>query len=244
MFNFKINNEGLPNNFQYSGVEYEYDSYSCEDENCGCRDGSDYCRGSTYDGLRIKSVKLNDVRSTLLERSVWTPVVAKMTKNKIKETENLLFIDYCVDRLLRFYHAYDTSNWNVVTCGGYYGDEIDAIEFNKFKELRDDILTIIKYKPDERIEFILMREYGHVLPELVDLKWETREVPFGLLKKGGNVNYRKITKESKYDSDYKLQMGIYHEKTLNSFRLIDGYHRFNSLGELNDSELVEVIVGK
>ncbi len=41
MFAFKILNEGLTNNFVYDGVDYDYDSHACDDEGCGCRDGSD-----------------------------------------------------------------------------------------------------------------------------------------------------------------------------------------------------------
>jgi hypothetical protein len=137
---------------------------------------------------------------------------------------------YTIDRILRINGVYKTSNWEILVCGGYYGQEIDqvilddslALKIDKQLEEAFEIIDITK-----RIEYLLTLEYGYILPELKDCKYEADTIERDKLVFGSDGHYRKITSEdlSHYsDKNYDSYRGIVMSKG-NEYRLIDGYHR-------------------
>lgn len=217
---YKILNEGVSNDFNYSGVEYDYDGKDCTDPNCGCRH-DDYCRRNFYVNLHIENISINGVRTHFLEKS--------LKKKGVIETKDDSFVEYCVDRLLRIHKVYLEDNWEINTGRGYYGDEVESITLGDFGDLRDKVKHIINLHPDDRIEAILLEEYGHLIPAVKDRKWEQISVPTSLLV-CGNEDYRKkvdgeIYKE--WDTP-ELAIGIYVTDN-GRYKLIDGYHRYVEL---------------
>jgi hypothetical protein len=226
--NFKILNEGIENNFLYSGAEYEYDGRECPDD-CECKNGG-YCRSNYYVNLRMKNIDLRRIREHFLEKTA-------KTKGRI-ETKNIDFIHYCVDRLLRINKVYLTDNWSISTSHGYYGDEIDQIDLSNFGLIKEKIIQIIQLTPNKRIEFILNEEYGFLIDKVKDKNWGIINAKIEDIRMGSE-EYRKKADTGIYDEKSDLPIGVY-VKEGNFYRIIDGYHRFIAN---KDKKNVEIIVG-
>lgn len=213
---YKVLTEDLQNDFKYV-VDHAYDEYFCNDPNCGCQDGSDYCRCAHYENLRVEEISnanLGYIRKHFLS-------VTK--KKKAIEVKNTKFVEYCVDRLLRIYKVYDKNNWEISASQGYYGDEVDCVSLNCFNKIQEDLREIIKLSPTKRIEFILMKEYGHLLEDVKGKRWVEKEVPVSSIK----INQHYCKKVDGYELT-GLPVGIY-LRDGDNYRLIDGYHRYVSL---------------
>lgn len=232
---YRILNEGVENNFLDGGVEYRYDSYSCDDESCGCRDGNDYCRSASYKGLEVESANLDSVREHFL--------VTSAKKKDVVDISNIDFVDYCVDRLLRIYQVYDKDVWDISTSHGYYGDEIDEICLNNFGSLRDDIIKVIKLSSNKRIEFVLEKEYGNLLASVGQRKWSVKKIDSSLLLVGNKEYVKKIpiTQRGVYQK-HNLPIGIY-IKIGQKYQLVDGYHRYVEIVQAQKENPVEIICG-
>jgi hypothetical protein len=87
----------------------------------------------------------------------------------------------------------------------------------------------------KRIEYLLTIEYGGVLPELKNCKWEEIEIDSDKIYYG-NTRHRDnvLSKELDYysDSQYKGIRGIVINK-FGGYQVIDGYHRFLALKNSN-----------
>lgn len=229
---YKILNEGIQNNFNYSGVEYEYDGTECNDSECGCQSG-DYCRRNEYINLHVSEINIPDIVAHLLEKS-------NKKENPI-ETKDLTFVNYCVDRLVRIYKCYEQSNWEILTRPGYYGEEIDCISFSDIDNLKLDIISLLNKAPNKRIEFVLEKEYRYLIDSVKNKNWNIEEVPVSSIKVG-NDEYRKKV-ESGFYEEHNLPIGIY-LKEGDFYRIVDGYHRYVSIVGGKKREKVEIIVGK
>ena len=137
---------------------------------------------------------------------------------------------YTIDRILRINKVYEPSNWEVQVCGGYYGQEIDDVILEdvvakKIENQLEDAFNIIDLT--ERIEFLLMLEYGNILPELKGRKYSLETHERDSIIFGSDKHYRKVnTKNLEHYSDKNYQgiRGIALDKG-DKLRLIDGYHR-------------------
>jgi hypothetical protein len=137
---------------------------------------------------------------------------------------------YTIDRILRINKVYEPSNWEVQVCGGYYGEEIDDIILEdsvaqKIEEQLDKAFSIIDLS--ERVEYLLMLEYGKILPELENRQYSIETVERDSIIFGSDEHYRKVnTKNLEHYSD-KVYHGIRGIALVKDdrFRLIDGYHR-------------------
>jgi hypothetical protein len=156
------------------------------------------------------------------------------------ETEDISFIDYCVDRLLRINKVYLTENWTIVTCDGYYGQEVESIKLNCFDDLVQDIKQLIEFEPNKRIEFILEKEYQFLTDIVKNKNWKEVVVLTDKLKVGNNEYLKKID-FCVYDENHELPIGIY-VKDGEFYRLIDGYHRF--CGIVPNKKEVSIIFGE
>jgi hypothetical protein len=197
-------------NWQYAGVEYDYERESHCDES-GCNESGDYCRCSTIHSAHITEVRIPDIRTVLSNGRSLTEIGK-----------------YCLERLLVANKIWDPSIWEVKVCGGYYGQEVDGVELDPgIAALCDnDIRALLALKTDkERIEFVLVKEYGYILEPLK-----------GRYYKVGTVDKEDLTYQDDhyhrldsavvngYRKDYDLPRGLCLRKG-DLFRLIDGYHR-------------------
>lgn len=227
---YKIINKEISNNFLYNGVDYTYDGSECNSNSCGCRDGSDYCRQNEMVNLRVESINLDSVRKVFLE--------IQKSKKQDLVTGDDDFLDYCVDRILTIYQVYDEDSWSLLTGRGYYGEEVNGVELSSFSEIVKDIKNLIKLSPNKRIEFVLEKEYGHLLDSIKDKNWIESEINVSDVI--FNQGYFKKLKPESYYQNIELPLGVY-LKQGEKYRLIDGFHRFISN---KDKKIIKVIYGE
>jgi hypothetical protein len=216
-------------NFKYC-VEYDYDSYrNCE--NYGCNEEG-ICRCSTIENAHIVSVDVTNMVMSIKDE-YFDNTKASKRNSKINSvlgniTDDIDF--YTIDRILRINGVWEPSNWDVQVCSGYYGQEIDdviledsvASKIEKQLEEAFDITDLTK-----RIEYLLILEYGYILPELKDCRYEVDTILRDKVIFGSEGQYRKVATEklSHYsDKNYHSYRGIVIPKG-DQYRLIDGYHR-------------------
>jgi len=209
----------LPNNFQYSGVDYDYDTRTdCDSEGC-CDSGICRC-GKIYDA-RATSVDLNEVVRHIA----------------VNEPQNAEFWRYSLYRLAVIHKIYEFNNWSINTCGGYYGEEIESVTLDN-SSFEQDVIKLRELAPQDRIKFVLEKEYGFLLESLVGKVFIEKEVSVGDLVVG-NGEYRKKVKGGTYTKkNYNLPIGIYLQDDC-KYRLIDGYHRYVDLAA--GDKTVEII---
>ena len=245
-------NNGLKNRFN-TIVDYSYDSCDCDDSDCGCRnaDYSDYCRSSRYTGLRVDEIDIESIKCYFLSsrepKTLWKTVLIESYPTLYKSSKSLnycsddTFLSYCVDRLLRIYKTYDKDNWEITTRRGYYGDEIDNIFLDTeiFNKIIKDIIVLCKIDQSKRIEYVLEKEYGFILDELKDKKFELKKVPFNLLR-ANSIYSKKINPVDKYKFSEDDAIGIYIDRG-GYYSLIDGNHRFCELTNQKHKKSVNII---
>lgn len=148
---------------------------------------------------------------------------------------------YGVERILRFYEAYDPNYWDIAVQGGYYGEEIGRVEFENREIQSDidyDIRSFLKLKNmNKKVEFLIGLEYQHLLEEDKNKNWSIEIVNFDDIKVGNN-EYKKKIKDSEYEVNLDYPICL----CRNDLRLIDGYHRCASALKQN-AQKVKVIRG-
>lgn len=197
-------------NFKYGGVDYDYVSSYNEEG---------YCTNLT--NLRVTSVSLISVADKIL--------------NGLKVSE---MDEYCVQRLLVSNKFYDTSSWELDTCGGYYGPEIDSVC------LKDDIASKIELEISEvfalnklkdKLFYVLEKEYGYILDVLNEYKnYEIKTMPKNVISFGNRNYYRRIESHTQniyrkiLETNPKLICGVC-VQDVSMYKLIDGYHRYTAM---------------
>lgn len=233
----KLNNKlwCLPKNeFTYSSVvEYAYET----DRDCRRYGCDSICRCARFSKIEITSI---DILAFVHAIAGSYKIIRKNLKDyselvRLKKNQNLDCFEYFVDRLARLHKVYSTDNWEISTCSGYYGEEISSIYCTNFSEFGVDVNTLVGMSLREKIEFVLLKEYGYLLDELKDKKWSQKTIN----KKDVILNsdyYKKIGVDEYSLLDHS-PIGIY-LRMGDKYRLIDGYHRFTSTKEDNFQALV------
>lgn len=207
-------------NWKYLDViDFDYDR---NNDNCHC---PDYCRCSVIVNIELTRFSMNNMIDILLKNI------------------NSQILKYSIDRIIRS-SKLNENDFNLVTCGGYYGEEVDGLylseEKNKF--LSDKISELIELSDIDKIKYVLNLEYGHLLDvvkESIDFSIENINM--------NNINfqddYRKkidVT-ENFYDEKFQLPRGIF-VKSGDRYRLIDGYHRVMKAKSMNYFEVKGIVL--
>lgn len=215
-------------NFRWA-VEIDYRSdYSCDESGCN---SEGICRCETISDAEV--LTLPDI----------TEVVASIFRNKKKDTA----LAYCLDRILRQYIK-STSDFTVDVSGGYYGQEIDGVSLHNSKLTTDfakikDAATIT-----ERINLILIKEYGHLLPKMQNYQYKIETVSLKDIKIANQNYLQRVDSEkvSLYESEVKKMtypICICERDSSGALVLLDGYHRYTACKNINKNE-VEIFVGE
>jgi hypothetical protein len=210
------------------GLQEDHDCTSCSGR---CED---YCRCSEIINAKVTSVDLE----ILFEK------FSEFYSSYAKNATNKSIFNYCLYRLLVINKLYDTSSWEVETCRGYYGEEVEGISLivEVYDTLTAQIESLNSSSKDDQIKLVLELEYGYVLDSLKDVSFEIVDSQKKDLVYGNEV-YRKKVQKGTYKK-HELPIGIYLEDG-NKFRLIDGYHRFVDLASgSKDSDSFEIIVAR
>jgi hypothetical protein len=216
----------------YHSPRYNYDTnFSCEES--GCNDEG-ICRCGRISNAVVESVDL-----TRLTDEIWLQFTPDTEKQRRRENKiaQLLYggetVDkYCIYRILVINKVYETSNWEVIVTGGYYGDEIESVEIDHFlaekiSEQCDHLFTLSTLA--DKLKFVLKLDYGYILEDIQGHDFELisiykSEIDFKKLNQN-HINLCKIEPlDFYYESQYNLPRGII-RGTTDDYRIIDGFHR-------------------
>ena len=215
--------------FKYQ-TNYDYDANrDCSAHGC---DEEGICRCETLENAHVVTVDIpsivNEIYNSIFDSSLSSK--RNSTINSILGGVSKEIDIYTIDRILRINKAYEPTNWEVQVCGGYYGQEIDDVLLEnsvaqKIENQINEALSIIDLTP--RIEYLLMLEYGSILPALQGRQYSIETVERDSIIFGSDEHYRKVNTKSLghySDKNYDGIRGIALVKD-GKFRLIDGYHR-------------------
>ena len=231
-------------NFRYN-TEYDYSDYrDCSAHGC---DDEGICRCGTIEDAHVVSVNIpsmvNEIHANYFDNTLATK--RNSTINNILGGVSKEIDIYTIDRILRINKVYEPTNWEVQVCGGYYGQEIDDIILDdsvarKVEDQLDKAFDIIDLT--ERIEYLLMLEYGKILPELKDRKYSIENIERDSIIFGSDEHYRKVNTKSLdhySDRNYTGIRGIALSKN-DKFRLIDGYHRSST----SENRTIKLVIAR
>jgi hypothetical protein len=199
---------------RYLTEDYTYDTvYDCDGYGC---DSEGICRCSRIENAKVNSVP--DFKSSI-----------KYFFKKQSELEQ-----HCIERVLNAMGIYDASNWEVLTCGGYYGEEINGFSFNDSHKAIQKLDVLLALKEDyEKVNFILNLEYGYLLDSIKDkTDWKIKTVLVENVRHGNKDYYQKLNQSKVEDYSKKLESDdiiCICKQVDDQYVLIDGYHRFTSL---------------
>jgi len=123
------------------------------------------------------------------ENDLQNPIVKKTFQSLPIESQqiigaSMLIARYCIYRLLSHYKVWSSSVWTYKTLNDYYGTQIEIIMLHpKVGQILDAHLYNLKHKNDQsKIEYILMTEYGRLLPNIVRKNWFIGEIDYNDLE--------------------------------------------------------------
>lgn len=231
-------------NFRYN-TEYDYSDYrDCSAHGC---DDEGICRCGIIEDAHVVSVNIpnmvNEIHANYFDNTLATK--RNSTINNILGGVSKEIDIYTIDRILRINKVYEPSNWDVQVCGGYYGQEIDDVILEdsvaqKIENQLEEAFNIIGLT--ERIEYLLMLEYGKILPELKDRKYSVETHERDSIIFGSDEHYRKVNTKSLdhySDKNYTGIRGIALSKG-DKLRLIDGYHRSSA----SENMMIKLLIGR
>lgn len=196
-------------NLQYE-VEYDYERSQCT---CNAYEDGDYCRCTTIERawVEVINVKL---------------VIKKLYDKYCKDPSNIN--EYCFDRICTAFKIYDKDYYEVESCGGYYGEEIEGAYFINESKVVDAFLEVLKVETDiEKIKFVLELEYGYLLDKVKNTTVAyistvyTRAIDLPQQEYFVRLN-KEVIEDYK---NRKLPVAVCLECG-GRYKLIDGYHRF------------------
>ena len=196
-------------NLQYE-VDYDYQRSECT---CNAYEDGDYCRCTTIERAWVESINVKLVIKKLYD---------KYCKDRSDMNE------YCFDRICTAFKIYDKDYYDVESCGGYYGEEIESVYFINESKVVDAFLEVLKFETDiEKIKFVLELEYGYLLDKV---KNTTVAYIFPVATKTIELPQQEyfVRLDKEVIEDYKnrkLPVAVCLECG-GRYKLIDGYHRF------------------
>ena len=132
-------------NLQYE-VEYDYERSQCT---CNAYEDGDYCRCTTIERAWVESVNVKLVIKKFYEKYCQKPSAIN---------------EYCFDRICTAFKIYDKDHYEVESCGGYYGEEIEGVYFDNESGLLEAFADLLALETDlEKIKYVLEIEYGYLL---------------------------------------------------------------------------------
>ena len=206
-------------NLSHYLFEYDYDIYrQCEHGSYCC--DRDYCRCGVITDERVTEVPSE---SLIIE---FKNFIDK--KKKWNDFEN-----YCLGRLFISHELYETEKYELTTCRGYYGEEINGVCCDCWDKFEKDAIEMLSLSDDDKIKYVLKKEYGYLLDGLENAAFEIKFVEYSDILPPDD--YRKVKGKS---VDFNAPIGIY-KPIGEKYRIIDGHHRWKNS---EDRKYVYIIV--
>jgi hypothetical protein len=225
--------------YQDGVIDIDYSrKYNCKIN--GCRD---ICRCSIIIDIKFKYINVNKIIEIIYNKYFDNSILSKRD-SKLSEilwniSDEINF--YTIDRICRFFKIWE--NIEVIKKPGYYGEEIDSVKIknsHKLEELINIGLSINDL--NKRIEYLLVLEYGYLLPELEKRDWELSEININDIIIRNEYHLNKVLQkdlEHYSNINYNNIKGIIILTENNKWKLIDGYHRISQV----NSGFIKVLKG-
>ncbi len=203
-------------NLQFN-VEYDYERSECT---CNAYEDGDYCRCTTIERAWIESIDVKDI-------------INKLYTKYCKEHSEIN--EYCFDRICSALRIYDKDFYEVETCGGYYGEEVDGVYFENEEKIFNAYNEILELETDiDKIKYVLKLEYSYLLDRLMYMtSAKIENVITEKIKLPQKEYFVKLNKEVIEDyKDRKLPIAVCIKNkdrfydAFDTYTLVDGYHRF------------------
>lgn len=212
-------------NFNYcGGCDINYHTYRACENGSDCCD-NDYCR-------------CGEIQETIIRQPPELQYVVDVVAESFSLTDELDL--YACDRILRHLKAYEPYFYYVRVCNGYYGQEIDGVYFSnpqKIKSIFNEYLKLTTI--EQKVEFLLILEYGYILESLKGKKYTIKDVNHKSIIFPNEDYHTKVSIDN-VDYSYYLYpkcVCLYYNS---KYKLIDGYHRMSA----NKNDIVRIIVGE
>lgn len=225
-------------------IDYDSDTYyNCDENDC-----DSICRCGKIENVVFNSVNVTEIANTIYNSMYDATSLVDKRDIRIEQVLSGLSKDvklYVIDRILRKYKIWDQDTFEVDICGGYYGEEMQSITISTYvaNKIEGEIYAALNLGGlKETVEYLLMMEYGSILPELEYCDYE-----FEVIKRSdiifGNIQHLKNVKEKSLDfyedSKYDGIRSVVIKKD-DKYRLIDGYHRTYS----TEKDDIKVLIAK
>ncbi len=136
-------------------IDYECDyQYNCEAEGCDsiCRCG------------KIKNLTITNLNFGLKDLHINKFYKDKANRKRSKPYNKTPIESYCFDRLMRIYKTYDKSLYELLTGGGYYGEEVDGFQFENMDSFCKSVGKVLSLDNEiDKIKYVLNEDYSYVL---------------------------------------------------------------------------------
>lgn len=204
-------------------VDYDYERSRCI---CDAYERGDYCRCTTIEHAWIDNVNVHRVVNELYRKHSRTDSDIDM---------------YCFDRICYAFKIYDKDFYEVETCGGYYGEEVEGVYFEDEEKIFNAYYEMLELNTIlEKIQYCLKLEYGYLIDcvefvtsaAIIEVSPNNIRVPQTeyFIKLENNVI------EEYKGRDLPIAVCI---RDGDKYRLIDGYHRFVAN---KDRDRVDIVV--
>ena len=196
-------------NLQYE-TDYDYIRSQCT---CNAYEDGDYCRCTTIERAWVESINVK-------------LVIKKLYDKYCKDHSDIN--EYCFDRICSAFKIYDKDYYEVESCGGYYGEEIEGVYFYNESKIVDSYLQVLALETDvEKIKFILELEYGYLLDKVKNCTHAYISTVYTrAIDLPQQEYFVRLDKEVIEDyKNRKLPVAVCLECG-GRYKLIDGYHRF------------------
>jgi len=222
-------------------IDYDIDGYR-DCENHGCEDEG-ICRCYT-----ITDIIINNIDVLKISKSIYDDIFLPESKEYKRNTKlnQLLFnynpeVDlYCIDRILRSNNIYNEESWKSEWSASYYGDEVDSIKIESeiVSKIESDISSLLTLNSlKDKIEFLLIREYGKLVDKIINKNYKIIEVNKKDIVFGQEQYLESIDPTNYYsDKNYNLIKGVCLQDG-SKWKVIDGYHRISS----SSKELLKIV---
>lgn len=177
-------------------------SYKSDRSNCNC---DDICRCGRIVNTRINH--LNGVYKELLRCGTTT------------------LEKYILDRLYSIYKLYDISNYHVLTCGGYYGEEVYGIGNDNIDKLIEQFNSLQHLSLKEVLLDLLKLEYQYIPNFLSEASFKETTLEL-------NTIDSMMSKKDECELNATIPIAIFYDNGY-EYRIIDGNHRLNKAKNIN-----------
>lgn len=204
-------------------VDYDYERSACT---CDAYERGDYCRCTTIEYAWIDNVNVNEVIKELYETH-------SRTDSDIDK--------YCFDRICSVFKIYDKNYYEVETCGGYYGEEVDGVYFENEEKILNAYYKVIALDTNiEKIKYCLKLEYNYLIDrvESASLAHILKITPSAIRLPQTEYFIKLENNVIEEYKERKLPVAVC-VRDNGCYRLVDGYHRYIAN---KDRDKVDIIV--